>query len=236
MSTRLDGTSVKIRESLADRFIYVVWAAFAACITIIAVGAVVKLFGLDEKTQFGEQFLMTSEHTIATYLSAAQFILAGITGLLLIRPIEAKHRIAFSALCLGLIFIGLDDALVIHERLGQSLGRELLNLFGVSIHNSYIRPWMVVYIPLLFFGIAVVLYLLPVFRNSRSASWAAVGGCAFFGLGFFMEILEPALAHSNVLHAMQVGIEESSELLGAWSFMYAFVLLANSYMPGKETQ
>lgn len=157
---------------------------------------------------------------VVTFLAAAMAAL-----LAALRP---AHAVLLLGLAAGLVFLSLDDAVQIHERISA-----LKTQLGPISHFSR-TFWPLVYLPLLaaiFVGLAVVA------RGMRPASRRLV----MFGLGLLatailLEMASPVLFelgydHGDLGYELEAMIEEGAELGGWMLIALAFAATACTTSP-----
>lgn len=145
------------------------------------------------------------------------------------RPIYWRDRFepwAWGLLALGVIYIGLDDMMVIHERLGFVLN----NIFKTGGFYGESFNWIFYFTPFIILAIALFIFLLiRLWRvNKISASWFFAGLVMWVGsLG--TELIGRSLILSPVVnvplyHLMTI-FEESLEMFGATALLVGLVYI-----------
>lgn len=149
---------------------------------------------------------------------------AALLSAVILRRLKAARlkQCLFLFLALGLAYIGLDDMMAIHERLGFVLN----NIFGLGGFYGESFNWLIFYTPFMIFGMLVFFGLArELWRDCREASWwfligtvLLVGsmGVEFLGRDLLLQIK----INIPLYHALIV-VEEGLEMFGASCLVFA---------------
>jgi hypothetical protein len=168
------------------------------------------------------------EASIPTWFSTIQLFAIGL--LLLVQAKAAKQlRIYLFILGLGFLFLSVDEAAAIHEKVIDAAKRLkagwLLRLTFNGSHGAWMVPYVFVGLVSLFVGYRPLLFIWRSFR--REAALVAIG-LVLFGLGGIgLEILsfEFEGAASDTAYNWTVAGEEFLEMAGMSIVLYGFMLL-----------
>jgi hypothetical protein len=162
-----------------------------------------------------------------TWASSAAVFAAGFAALVRAVALD-ERRAAFAWLAAALMFFSLDDAVEIHEEMGQAVGSRLLESAPGYAQN---RTWLILYVPLLVY-VAVTLWREstgphPARRTLRLGLWLLVAAVATEAFGLVTKPIDRrGVAWPDIL---RVGVEEGIELAGwivAAAALTALVYLA----------
>lgn len=128
----------------------------------------------------------------------------------------------FLFLALGLAYIGLDDMMVIHERLGFVLN----NIFGLGGFYGESFNWLIFYAPFMILGLLVFFGLArELWRDCREASWWFLAGIILLagslGVEFFGRYLLLQIKINVPLYHSLIVVEEGLEMFGASCLVFA---------------
>ena len=131
-------------------------------------------------------------------------------------------QILFLFLALGLAYIGLDDMMAIHERLGFVLN----NIFALGGFYGESFNWLVFYAPFMILGLLVFFGLArELWRDCREASlWFLVGTILLAGslsVEFFGRYLLLQIKINVPLYYSLIVAEEGLEMFGASCLVFA---------------
>jgi hypothetical protein len=143
--------------------------------------------------------------TVAIFSTALLALLLGV--------IRSAKRAQLLVLAGAAAFLSFDEALMVHERIGL----KATDALGVS--DTYLRvSWPVVYLPLLG-AVAIILFLLAR-ASTHPARSLLIAGLALLATAVGLEMawlavdLIPTLTANGWLYAMEIALEEGSELAG----------------------
>lgn len=138
--------------------------------------------------------------SVATFGVAFGALLAGVAG-------ASRHRLLF-ALAACAVFLSLDDAIGLHERISLEL------LERLSLSDSYDSVvWPALYSPLLV--LLVLLLRIVAAETQPRVRRFYVWGVALLALAIVLELVSaPWSTGENAAHLVLGGIEESAELAG----------------------
>jgi hypothetical protein len=165
------------------------------------------------------------ESSIPTWFSAIQLFAIGL--LLLLQARAAKQlRIYLFILGLGFLFLSVDEAAAIHEKMidaAKKLNVQwLLLLTFKGSHRAWMVPYVLLGLVFLFVGYRPLLFI---WRNFRREALLVAIGLALFGLGGIgLEILSRDAA-SDTAYNWTVAGEEFFEMAGMSIVLYGIMLL-----------
>lgn len=188
-------------------------------LTLMHVGTRLFLeFGVADN-KWLDLFNMDHERTLPTFYSAVALLYAaGLLGLIahLKSEIRDQYRIQWRILSVVFIFLALDEALVLHERL-------------ITHKISWTLPYAIL---LMVFGAYLLGFLISLPPATR---WRFILAGAIFVIGAMgMEIpggYVYARYKANFLYVVLVTIEEFMEMTGIAFFTYALALYINQEFP-----
>jgi hypothetical protein len=168
------------------------------------------------------------EAAIPTWLSTVQLFAIGI--LFLLHAVAAKQlRLYFIIFGLGFLFLSMDEAAVIHEKIIDSAKRvEWQWLLFLTLKGSH-KAWMIPYVAtgVLALGVSYR-FLLFLWRNARRESILFVIGIAIFcigGIGLELLAFYFEEAPTDTPYAWVIAGEEFLEMAGMTIVLYATLLL-----------
>ena len=132
---------------------------------------------------------------------------------LLLSLVETSRRARVLALAAGATFLSLDEAIVLHERVG------LAATDALDLSDTYLRiAWPIVYLPLLA-GVAALIFDLARSSTGSARRMLALGLVLLAGAvgleiaGLALDLI-PSLNETAWLYTIQIAVEEGAELAG----------------------
>jgi hypothetical protein len=209
----------KIVRVLATMVLLLVLANIAAQLTKYLTGHD-SLYGLVGLFDFD------NEHNIPSYFSAALLLFAALLlGVItnLKKKSGAPHGLSWTILSFAFLYMAVDEATVIHERMLDRLTRELLGDPTIGIfHFAWVIPGIVV---VFFFALLFLKFFLHLPQTTKSvvllAATLFIGGA----IGFELIGGQYASLHGrkNLTYSMLATVEESMEMAGVIVFIYALL-------------
>lgn len=175
-------------------------------------------FDLDKEGNLGSLYAGVKLWTGATLAFLCAWILHQVKT-------SRLKQILFLFLTLGLAYIGLDDMMAIHERLGFVLN----NIFGLGGFYGESFNWLIFYTPFMIFGLLVFFGLVrELWRDCREASWWFLIGVILLVGSLGVELLGRHLLLQvkidvPLYHALIV-VEEGLEMFGASCLVFAILI------------
>lgn len=172
-------------------------------------------FDLDKEGNFGSLYAGIKLWSGATVALLCAWILGQLKTARL-------KQILFLFLALGLAYIGLDDMMAIHERLGFVLN----NIFGLGGFYGESFNWLIFYAPFMILGLLVFFGLTrELWRDCREAAWWFLAGIILLAGSLGVEFLGRELLLQikiNVpLYYLLIVAEEGLEMFGASCLVFA---------------
>ena len=211
-----------VRDGGDSALLRVGLAIAAITVTAQAVAHVVGVRLLDDRYL---HLNADDELGLAAWVSSAATFAAAFAALVLALMPEQIDR-ELLALAAVFAFFSLDDAVVVHERLGEKVGDAL----GVG-ESAERLVWPVLFLPL--FAIAAVLLVRTARRLPEELGRLVSAGIALLVLAVATELVSSALyqladvERGSWPDTVEVVIEESAEL-GAWILLATALLAAVS--------
>lgn len=168
------------------------------------------------------------ESSIPTWFSAIQLFAVGL--LLILQARAAKElKIYLFILGIGFVFLSMDEAVAIHEKMIESAKKLdlqwFLRLTFMGNHRAWMVPYVLVGVGVLLAGYRSVLFI---WRNfHREAVLVAIGLALFVlgGIGFEILSFEFQAPGSEANYNWTVAAEELLEMVGVSFMLYGFMLL-----------
>lgn len=131
----------------------------------------------------------------------------------------------FLFLAFGLAYIGLDDMMAIHERLGFVLN----NIFSLGGFYGESFNWLIFYAPFMILGLLVFFGLArELWRDQREAAWWFLAGVILLAGSLSVEFLGRELLLQikiNVpLYHLLIVVEEGLEMFGSSCLVFAILI------------
>lgn len=168
------------------------------------------------------------EVAIPTWFSTVQLFAIAILFLLHARTTK-QLRAYFILFALGFMFLSMDEAAAIHEKIIDSVKRVEWQWLLVLTFNGSHKAWM---IPYLVIGVVVLMfsYRFPLFlwrRARRESIFFAIGTAVFCVGGIGLELLAFYFedAPTDTPYAWAIAGEEFLEMAGMTIVLYATLLL-----------
>jgi hypothetical protein len=177
-------------------------------IYVIGMGVGAMRFEAGNLSKIGHgQFDLDIERTVFAFLSGAVLIVAG--GLLLqARRMEVVQRSGLAMVAL-LVFMGIDEIAVLHEKLESRTGVD----------------WQILYLPLVVVGGVAALMLLQHVWRDRAVSGLFVAGGAAWGMSLVLEKLEWVNGEKSAHYVAMMIPEELLEITGSFLIALSILLL-----------
>ena len=197
------------------------YLADLAVAALAVFGFVLAAVGLADGT-----FLKVGEETnLPTWYSASQLLLAGLLLLPLVARDVRRAAVGSWPLLLGPVFfffLSLDEAAMVHERLGDWLQAE--TGAGAGLRTG---PWMFVYVPIILVVLwATVRAYRPYWRGRPRLIGLAVAGVAILGLSAVgLEFVANFVGEGSAAQKALGFAEEVGETLGVTTLVWAVVEL-----------
>lgn len=189
---------------------------------------------------------ITREDSIGTWFSSTQLL---VVGLILMLITYAVHRQGnkkttvwgWAVLAFFFTYMGIDDAIVFHERVGSAMKSEFIFYFQSSQYTTGGGGWFPSYSWQLFFGpffaamgVFIVLFLWKQLKNDHLFRYVFFALCCYV-IAVAMDFVEGLKNHpynilaeffscreSTVFHLSKL-IEELFEMFGTTLFLIAFL-------------
>lgn len=200
-----------------------------------AADLILVFFELSPSRIVARSFDITIEESFGTWFSSSQALLVGLVATAILVH-SSKHDSTLIVLGWGLaaiffVFISLDDAAKLHERLGTALRVKYENNTDIPLRDWFPSwGWQLFIAPLF---MAMGLFLLWFLWSAVASSlrvWVLVAlGLLGFAVGLdFVEGLEiEMMSNDSSRHLMQL-LEEMLEMLGTTTFLFVFLSTLNS--------
>ena len=133
-----------------------------------------------------------------------------------------RHAIAFFLFALGVAYIGLDDMMGVHERMGFVLN----NLFGTGGFYGESFNWLFYFAPFMIAACAVFIAVIRfLWRMERTAAWWFVAGVTLWIASIGTEFLGRYFILQTTVNVpayhILIVIEEALEIFGATALFTA---------------
>lgn len=177
-------------------------------------------------------FDLDSEGNLVSLISGMKLWLAAtaswiVAWVLMARCRPWKESWGFILLGMGLAYIGIDDMMGVHERIGFVLN----NIFGTGGFYGESFNWLFYFAPFMVLALAVFCWcVLLVWQRHRTTAYWFLSGVALWVLGIGTEWYGRSLILEKVVnvpfyHALII-VEEGLELFGATAITIALVQYA----------
>lgn len=193
------------------------------------------LLGIDSMPlKIGVLFDLDRELTIPAWFSSMQLLLIGILFLFSSHWPE-RHLISFPKFLylagIGFIFLSMDEAIAIHERLTSLLGH-MKSEWTPSFKGGF-GTWMAIYIPILMGLMLAARRTIPTFFKAYPhQARILLAGATIFVLGaVVLEIVSYLYLRddeASQIYKLEVALEEFFEMAGASLILYGTILCAYS--------
>lgn len=183
-------------------------AAAAWIVTLLAVGAPDGTLSADLEP--------SEEHNVFSWASTVATFAAAYASFLLALAVP-EQRLRFGFLAGSFAFLSLDDAALIHERVGAKVFEEWLD-FPENVSEQL---ELLLYLPI--FAAALWIVWTVVQQSPWPAARVLLGGVSLLGLAVACEFAGTATRRLEerglgFFNTMRVGVEEASEL-GGWTLV-----------------
>lgn len=179
--------------------------------------------GVDEgwREQLRRLADLNDETSVGTWYSSS--LLLAVAGLAAVQLSAAHYRdrLGWSVLALVTLFLSIDEATAIHERL--DVLHEVLNL-----NTATTFLWVVPYSVAL---VSIIAVLYPFLRRlpARTRRWLAVGAAVYLTAVLGLELVAAGareLSWNTLVEDVLIPIEEGLEMVGIAVFVFALLDLA----------
>ena len=200
----------------------------------------IKFFlGHDAQLGFERQFNLVKENNIPTWYSSSALLLSavllGMIGLVNKRE-DNLYTLHWFGLAAIFLFLSIDEAASLHEKLGFELLNPMLKSIGY-FHGFGYFPWVIAGATFtLIVALAYLRFLAAL--PSQTGSLFLIAGTLFVGGALGMEMLEARYIYyyseADFTYYMFVAVEECLEMLGVVLFLYALLLHLGSRVRGIQ--
>lgn len=171
-------------------------------------------------------FHIEKEQNLASVYSGLLLVGTGVSGFsmwaMLRHHARRSETLVWLLLGLGMLFMGVDEMAVIHERLGFVLN----NQTGLGGYQGESFNWVIYYTPAIIAFVFVAWGVLRIlFRDTRSYGWYASTGIAILFLALGLEVWGGKLLAFPIYQTVLV-LEEFFEMLGETFFLTAIAGMA----------
>ena len=169
-------------------------------------------------------FNLSRENNFPTYFSAFLLLFSGLFALVIYqykKSTKAKFRLQWMLLGLVLIFLSLDEAVQIHERLTKFTAPKFTFLDSAFLTFAWVIPYTILFLVVAVYFLKFVLSLPNRTRNLFIAS-----GILFIGGALGFEFIESyVVSHNgfNQLYWWLATVEEVMEITGVIVLVYALL-------------
>ncbi len=171
-------------------------------------------------------FNLDKEGSVKAVYSGLQLLVTGgiasAIAFLLSRAQERRsERWLWGIVAAGFFYLGLDEMMVLHERVGFVLNRwtGLTGYWGESFN------WLIYFSPLIAFALLAYFFLFRVvWKEDRRVAWGVLAGTVFFAASIVLEAVGGMKLGSASYHLFVI-FEESAQLFGESLFLGAFLYL-----------
>lgn len=181
--------------------------------------------------RFPGYFDFNTENNLPSYFSSLLHLLA--SAFLMVLAVQALEKATahrWWLLSAIFLFLGLDEATQIHERISKFIRHTLLNLFDYQASSTggyFLYIWVVPYVIAL---VALTAFYAPfLFRlPSRIRNLFVLSACIFVGGAAGLEVIEGRVdllyGNTSVYSTILYSVEEVMEMAGVILFIYALSL------------
>lgn len=171
-------------------------------------------------------FNLDKEQSLKAAYSGFQLLAAGgvaaLYAWLLFRSVGRRVlRILWILVAAGFFYLGIDDMMAIHERIGFVLNRwtGLMGYWGESFN------WMIYFAPLIAAALIVYFFLIrSVWRENKDVAHLIIAGTFFFVVSIMMEAIGGAIL-GKPFYQTSIIVEEGAQLIGESFFLTGVILL-----------
>jgi len=201
---------------------YIIFIFFGADLALILFHFFLRkklgFFDLDKEGNLGSLYAGIKLWSGATVALISFYILRRLKS-------SRLKQLLFLLLAFGLAYIGLDDMMAIHERLGFVLN----NIFGLGGFYGESFNWLVFYTPFIIFGLLVFFGLTrELWHDCREAFlWFLIGTILLagsLGVEFFGRYLLLQIKINVPLYHILIVAEEGLEMFGASCLVFAILI------------
>lgn len=171
-------------------------------------------------------FNLDKEGSLKAVYSGLQLLTTGgVASLIAFLLSRARQRTSlrwlWGIVAAGFFYLGLDEMMVIHERIGFVLNRwtGLTGYWGESFN------WLIYFSPLIAFAFLAYFFLFRVvWKEDRRVAWGVLAGTFLFAASIALEAVGGRMLATAQYQTLVI-LEESAQLIGESLFLVAFLHL-----------
>lgn len=208
----------------------IVFLSLASILVLAAADVLFVHFGLFPSRIVVNSFNIAKEKSLGTWLSTTQSLLVGLTALAICAHSSKHNNVAtvlgWGVIALFFLFVSMDDAAKIHERLGTAVRIKFEKQTDTEISDFFPSyGWQLFVAPLfVLMGFYIMWFSMrAVDKDLRKWVFAAL---ALYGFAVGLDFIEGQLRDSDLADSSRhlfFLVEESIEMVGTTTFLYVFL-------------